>query len=147
MNIAEKWQEYKDWKKAKFEELQEKHPKVADTLVKTKAIVTVGLIFGATYAVGYYDGHKSFEQKLIAAADEAKKEKENPTLAPWKEEYRDTYMKARDFGDSLTMEKGEQIILSDSSVYNDPTLKPVIIDHYVNGKPCYPPDEDIKWLP
>lgn len=147
MNIKEKWNEYKAWKKAKIEELHEKHPKVANALVKTQAVVTVGLIFGATYAVGYSDGHKAFEKKLIDAADEVKKERENPTMAPWKEEYKENYEKATEFGRSLNMAEGEQIVISDSSVYNDSALKPVIIDHYIYSKPCYPPDEDIKWLP
>lgn len=146
MNVAEKWHNYKSWKKAKIEEFNEKHPKLSNAIIKTQMIIGAGLIVGVTYAVGYSDGHKTFEQKLIDAANEAKKERENPTLAPWKEDYKENYEKATKFGDSLKMAEGEQIVISDSSVYNDPTLKPVIIDHYIYNKPCYPPDEDIKWI-
>lgn len=147
MNIAEKWHDYKTWKKAKIEEFNEKHPKLSSAIIKTQAAIGVGLIFGATYAVGYSNGQKDLVNACEAEANKRKEEKnKEPTLAPWKEEYKENYEKATEFGYSLNMAEGEQIVISDSSVYKDPTLKPVIVDHYIYSKPCYPPDEDIKWL-
>lgn len=144
MNVAEKWNNYKTWKKAKIEEFNEKHPKLSNAIVKTQMIIGAGLIFGVTYAAGYSNGQKDLVNDIRAECD--KEKNKEPTLAPWKEEYKENYEKATEFGDSLKMAEGEQIIISDSSVYNDPTLKPVIIDHYIYNKPCYPPDEDIKWI-
>lgn len=146
MNIKEKWQSYRTWKKTKIEEFNEKHPVLADAIIRTQIALSVGLAIGTTYVIGYSNGHNDYEQKLIEAADKAKKEKEKPTLAPWKEEYKENYDKALEFRDSLNLAEGEQLVFSDSSVYNDPTLKPVIVDHFVYKRPCYPPDEDIKWL-
>lgn len=166
MNIKEKWNEYKAWKKAKIEELHEKHPKVADALVKTQAVVTVGLIFGATYAIGYSDGHKSFEKKLIDAADKIKKEQSpgwpdvkpvedcseeksyNPLTRGWKEEYRENYAKVCDFANTLDLCKGEAFIIEDPKQYEGESwfagdgAKP-IVSHFVYGNGCYPPDDEI----
>lgn len=168
MNIKEKWNEYKAWKKAKIEELHEKHPKVADALVKTQVIVAAGLIFGVTYAAGYSDGHKAFEQKLIDAADEIKKERGSdwPDVKPvedssietksddswetrgWKEEYRENYDKVCDFANTLDLGKGEAFIIEDPKQYEGESwftgdgAKP-IVSHFVYGDGCYPPDDEI----
>lgn len=166
MNIKEKWNEYKSWKKAKIEELHEKHPKVADALVKTQAVVAVGLIFGATYAVGYSDGHKSFEKKLIDAADEIKKEQlpdwpdikpvedcstktksDDPWTRGWKEEYRENYNKVCDFANTLDLVRGEEFVISDTKQFeNEPWFKgdatKPVISHMIDGDGCYPPEDE-----
>lgn len=147
MNVAEKWNNYKTWKKAKIEEFNEKHPKLSNAIIHTQMVIGVGLAFAVTYAVGYSDGQIKLTAQIEAENNRRKEQQlQEPILAPWKEEYKENYEKATEFGDSLKMAEGEQIVISDSSVYNDPTLKPVIIDHYIYNKPCYPPNEDIKWI-
>lgn len=147
MNIVEKWRDYKSWKKAKTEEFDDKHPKLADAILKMQVAIGVGLVIGTTYMIGYSDGQKDLVDEITAESDRRKEEQnKEPALAPWKEEYKENYDKAMEFGDSLKLAEGEQLVFSDSSVYNDSTLKPVIVDHYIYKKPCYPPDEGIKWL-
>jgi hypothetical protein len=167
MNIAEKWNAYKAWKKAKIEELHEKHPKVADALVKTQAVVAVGLIFGATYAAGYSDGHKAFERKLTDVADEIKKERvpeesgteptvsydsfnkefNDPWSRGWKEEYRENYNKVCDFANTLDLVRGEEFVISDTKQFeNEPWFKgdatKPVISHMIDGDGCYPPEDE-----
>lgn len=162
MNIAEKWNDYKTWKKAKIEELHEKHPKVANALVKTQAVVAVGLIFGATYAVGYSNGQKDLVNAIRAECDKRKEEKDNsetvsydsfnkefndPGTRGWKEDYRENYDKVCDFASTLDLCKGERFIIEDVKQYESESwftgdgAKP-IVSHLAYGDGCYPPEED-----
>ena len=162
MNIAEKWNDYKTWKKAKIKEFNEKHPKLSSAIIKTQAVIGVGLIFGATYAVGYSNGQKNLVNDIKAECDKRKEEKDNsesvnydsfnkefndPYTRGWKEDYRENYDKVCDFANTLDLVKGEEFVISDTKQFENESwfkgdaTKPVV-SHMINGDGCYPPEED-----
>ena len=162
MNIAEKWNDYKTWKKAKIEEFNEKHPKLSSAIIKTQAVIGVGLIFGITYAVGYNNGQKDLVNDIRAECDKRKeeinnsetvsydsfnKEFNNPWTRGWKEDYRENYNKVCDFANTLDLVKGEEFVISDTKQFENESwfkgdaTKPVV-SHMINGDGCYPPEED-----
>lgn len=162
MNIAEKWNDYKTWKKAKIKEFNEKHPKLSSAIIKTQAVIGVGLIFGVTYAAGYNNGQKDLVNNIKAEYDKRygrndssesvsydsfNKEFNNPYTKGWKEDYRENYNKVCDFANTLDLVKGEEFVISDTKQFENESWfegdasKPVV-SHMINGDGCYPPEED-----
>jgi hypothetical protein len=167
MNVAEKWNNYKTWKKAKIEEFNEKHPKLSKAIINTQMIIGVGLAFGVTYAAGYSDGKHSqgLDQYFAQAEKETKKafpgwpgvepvkdssietKSDDPWTRGWKEDYRENYNKVCDFANTLDLVKGEEFVISDTKQFENESwfkgdaTKPVV-SHLIDGDGCYPPEED-----
>lgn len=63
----------------------------------------------------------------------------------WKEEYRETYDKVKEFATTIDLEDGETYIIERNSKYDEyrkaHNLPTNIVSHMIDWDGCYPPDE------
>lgn len=146
MKEKDKKETWKEKRRRKLKEFEEKHPKLYDFLVKATAVTVVVGPIAAAYFVGYSDGSKISPkaiQENFEKADEEMQKLHQKWLQKQREAYEENFNQGayannaaefKVFAENFNLQPGESYFIWDDNQFKGEGL-PVdtMIDHQVYG--------------